>query len=130
MELDKHIGDYAAAIVRDADLLLADTANMNKEQKQSMEGLKREAVRFLTFYREGLPYFAQLNDESRMIVHDLRNPLQNIEGYCDVLLTIDYVNLTELQLQLLHQIKTAQVFILNTFIIWVTKGLVADNQPN
>ena len=52
MELDKNVGDYASAIVRDADLLIADTANMNAEQQQSIDGLKREAVRFLTFYRD------------------------------------------------------------------------------
>ncbi len=119
MELDKRVGDYAAAIVRDADLLLADTANLNADQQQSTDGLRREAVRFLTFYRETLPYFAQLNDESRMIVHDLRRPLQNIEAYCDVLLTIDYVNLTESQLQLIQQIKVAHDFIRKTFVTWI-----------
>jgi hypothetical protein len=38
--LDKSVGDYAAAIVRDVDLLLADAGNLNAEQLDLVGAIK------------------------------------------------------------------------------------------
>ena len=68
-ELDKRIGDYAAAIVRDADLLLADVANLNVEQQEFAGELKRYAVRFQSLYNEHLIEFAERTHDAIVIVH-------------------------------------------------------------
>ena len=53
---------------------------------------------------------------------DLRQLLGNIAGYCELLLTREADNLSQSQLQLLRQIKAAQVFISDAFITWVNSG--------
>lgn len=125
-ELDKRVGDYAAAIVRDVDLLLADAANLNTEQQKFVAELKRHAVRLLSLYTEHLTVFSDLTHEAIVTVHDLRNPLGLIEGYCDLLLRGEVGSLSQSQLQLLQQIKFAQVFIFDAFIIWVNLGYEAS----
>ncbi len=128
MELDKRVGQYAAAIVRDIDLLLADAANLNDEQQKYSGEFRGCAVRFLSLYGELSPHFTELTQDSRIFAFDLRSPLGNVEGYCDLLLSGELGSWNQSQLQLLQQIKLAQVFILNAFIAWVTSGLDTDNQ--
>ena len=52
MELDKCVGDYAAAIVRDANLLLADAENLNDEQKHALDKIKRSITHFISLCDE------------------------------------------------------------------------------
>ncbi len=128
MELNKRVGEYAAAIVRDAALLLADASNMNIEQQQFAGELKRHSARFVSFFNEHLTDFAELTHESIVLIHDMSNPLGLIEGYCELLLTRESDNLYQSQRQQLQQIKTAHDFILNTFIIWVNSEHEKGNQ--
>jgi len=117
-ELDKQVSDYAAAIVRDADLLLTDISNLNDEQREFAGELQQSAVRFQSLYNDHLKDFTELTNDSVIAVHDLRNPLGLIVGYCELLLTREPDNLTQSQLQRLHQIKDAYKFIADTFTLW------------
>jgi hypothetical protein len=105
-ELDKRVGEYAAAIVRDVDLLLADAANLNDQQHQVMDALKHSAVRFLSFYNESMLSFAEGTVELSMVAFHLRLPLSSIHGYCDLLLSGELGSWNQSQAQLLQQIKT------------------------
>ena len=129
VELDNRVGDYAAAIVRDADLLIADTANMTADQQQFSAELQQHAARFLSLYNAHLAEYAELTHDSIILVHDLRNPLGLIVGYCDLLLTRESANLSPSQLQLLQQIKVAFTFIANRLTLWVNAAPDTDNQP-
>ncbi len=122
-ELDNRVGDYAAAIVRDADLLLADVSNLNAEQREFADELQQHAVRFLSLFIEHLNDFTELTHDVVIVIHDLRNPLGLIVGYCELLLIHASSNLRQSQLQLLQQIKAAYTFIMNTFTEWVNKGM-------
>src|SRR5205085_8381488 len=86
-ELDKRVGDYAAAILRDADLLLADAANMTKQQQEFAGSLKRIAVRLVSTYDEFLAYCIEGTVEPAAILHEVRLPLSSIRAYCDLLLS-------------------------------------------
>ena len=118
-ELDKRVGEYAVEIVRDADLLLADAANLNAEQQEFAGQLKQNAVRFLALYHEHLTDFADLTQNAIILVHDIRGPLGLIVGYCELLLMRESGSFSQSQLQLLHQMKAAYTFIMNTFTQWV-----------
>ena len=120
--LDNRIGDYAAAIVRDTELLLTDVSNLNDEQREFADELQQSAVQFLSLYNEHLKDFTELTHDSVIAVHDLRNPLGLIVGYCELLVIRETGNLSPSQLQLLHQIKVAYTFIMNTFTLWVNAG--------
>jgi signal transduction histidine kinase len=124
VELDPRVGDYAAAIVRDADLLLATAVNLNDQQQAMVEAIKKSTIRFLSLYHELLPHITALTVEARLIAFDLRAPLSSIAGYCELLLVLESDNLTPAQTELLHQIKTAHDFIFNTFTEWV------NNRPS
>lgn len=127
-ELDSRIGEYAAAIVRDADWLLADSANLNAGQAEFASELQQSAVRFLSLYNEHLKDFAELTYDVIIVIHDLRNPLGLIVGYCELLLTREPDNLSQSQLQLLQQIKAMYTFIMNTFTLWANSAQEKDNQ--
>lgn len=118
-ELDKRVGDYAAAIVRDVDWLLADRANLNDEQQEQANEFRKQAIRFQSLYNELSPHFTELTQDSRVYAFDLRTPLGNVGGYCDLLLSGQFGSLSQSQLELLQQIKAAYDFILNAFITWV-----------
>lgn len=126
-ELDKQVGDYAAAIVRDADLLFAAPSNLNDEQREFAGELQQSAVRFQSLYNEHLKVFAELTNDSIIAVHDLRNPLGLIVGYCELLLTREPDNLSQSQLQLLQQIKASYKFIADTFTLWANEGIETTN---
>ena len=128
-ELDKHIGDYAAAIVRHAGLLVADVSNMNADQQQFSAELHLHAVRFQSLYNDHVTDFAELTDDAMILVHDLRNPLGLVVGYCDLLLNRDSSGLHPAQLQLLQQIKVAYTFIVKMLTLWVNTAPDTDNQP-
>jgi signal transduction histidine kinase len=124
MELDKRVGEYAAAMVHDAGLLLEDSAALNEEQLRYIGELKRFVDLFLSLYSELSPQIAHLGHDKAIanVVHDFRQPLSNIANYCELLGLIEEVGpLSETQLQLLHQIKVAQNFIHNTFAVWVDR---------
>lgn len=119
MELDRRVGEYAAAIVRDVDLLLADVSNLTAKQQEYAGEFRKCAVRFLSLYTQLSPYFTELTQDSRIFAFDLRTPLGNVGGYCDLLLSDERGSLTQQQIQLLQRIKAAYEFILNTFMEWV-----------
>ncbi|MBI1277733.1 MAG: hypothetical protein GC179_06360 [Anaerolineaceae bacterium] len=122
-QLDPRVGDYAAAIVRDVELLLADAANLNDEQQQHAAYLKLFAARLLSIYNEHVSDYAELNINSRSYAFDLRSPLAGVGRVCELLLMVDNLgSLSESQLYLLQQIKEAQEFIFNTFVAWVNLG--------
>ncbi|MBA3870477.1 MAG: hypothetical protein H0X30_15145 [Anaerolineae bacterium] len=120
MELDKRVGDYAVAIVRDADLLVKDAANLNEEQQQFAVELKGYAVRFLSLFKESMQHFERLTGDARIAFHDLRTPFNNIAGYCELLLSDRFGSVNPSQLLL--QIKAAHDFIKNTFTTWLNAG--------
>ena len=121
MELDKRVGEYAAAIVQNADRLLENATHLNNEQQQYCNALKSSAVHFLSLYNEFLPSFKELRIEPYLLAFDLRAPLSGIAGYCELLgLTAELGTLDKAQLQLLHQIKEFYLFILNALTIWVS----------
>jgi hypothetical protein len=119
MELDNRVGDYAAAIVHDVDLLLENSDHLNDEQQEYANEFRKQAARFQSLYNELSPHFTELTQESRIYAFDLRSPLGNVGSYCDLLLSGQFGSLSQSQLELLQQIKSAYDFILNAFITWV-----------
>ena len=118
-ELDKRVGEYAAAIVRDVDLLLADTSNLATEQQQALKVIKNSTLRFLALYSEHLSEFAELNDKSHMVAFDLREPLSIIAGYSELLGTEEFGILNEAQLKLVQQIRDTTKYISNALAAWI-----------
>ena len=122
VELDKRVGEYAAAIVRDADLLLEDAVNLNDQQQQFINNIKRSMIHFMSFYNEYLSMFSESVIERQTLSFEFRTPVTSIAGFCD-LLTLEVVGtLNELQHQRVQQIKVAQEFISSAFNIWMNEG--------
>lgn len=119
MELDSRIGEYAAAIVRDMDLLLADSANLTEQQQKFAEALKRIGVGFVSEYDELLPYCVDRTIEPGAVLYRIRAPLSVIRGYCELFLNGQIGDFDPAQRQLIQQIESAQAFILDAFMVWM-----------
>jgi hypothetical protein len=129
LELDKQVGDYAAAIMRDVDLLLADVANLNEEQQEFVNAIKNSTLRFLSLYNKYLADFVELTDESHSLAFDLRGPLSIVDGYGELLGTEEFGALSETQRQLVQQIITSMKSISNALAAWINSGREAGDQP-
>ena len=116
-ELDNRIGDYAAAIVRDADLLLADAAHLNNEQLNFVSAIKRTAGYILDLYTDYTSASPEFDTDN--YAFSLRPPLSNIAGYCELLgRTDEFGSLSEAQLQRLNQIQASQQLMRHQLDRW------------
>ena len=125
--LDSRIGDSIDAIVRDANLLLADTSNWNDEQREFADELQQSAVHLQSLYTAHLKDLSELTQDALAVIHDLRNPLGIIVGYCELLVIRDQDNLSASQVERLQQIKDAYTFIKDTFTLWLNEGMENTN---
>lgn len=117
-ELDKCVAHYAAAIVRDADLLLEDATSLNDQQQNALDQIKRSITRFMSLYDESHAMVSEPH-ERQNLSFEFRTPLTSIAGFCDLLRLGGLGSLTPDQLHHIQRIKASQEFILDAFTIWM-----------
>ncbi len=119
-ELDKRVGDYAAAIINNVDLLLEDAISLNDQQRYALDQIKRSITRFMSLYDEYCnSTVLSKSSTPQNISFEFRTPLTSIAGYCELMRLAVFGSLTPDQVQYVQHIKAAHEFVLNAFNNWV-----------